>query len=268
MEEDRVYDERRREFVAYVASAAGVATVRVSSDRVGRFSLAERCSARDAAAVADCVYLATDEGVLAGPDSFELTGFGDAFGGAVAVGGAGDPIAASEDGRVARLVDGEWELAGSVADVRAIEADLVGAAGGVYRAEPDGLAAVGLADVRDVAANGAPLAAADDGLYRLGNGWLREREGDFRTVAADADQAHAATAELLYVRVGDDWESVELPTEESVAGVAYGENVYVVTTAGTFLVDADPATTPDGAGGWRSRALGLPDVRAMAVVES
>jgi hypothetical protein len=39
-----------------------------------------------------------------------------------------------------------------------------------------------------------------------------------------------------------------------------------VTDGGTFLVDADPDRTADGAGGWRHRSLGLPDVAGLTVV--
>jgi len=286
MAEDRVYDERRGETVAYLATGEGVAAVRVSSDRVGRFALAERCRARDVATVTDPtgdarVFAATDEGVLAGPDPFEPVGFGESV--AVGTDAEGTPLAADSDGAVARYRDGEWTPLGTIKDVRAIEGAFVAAADGVFRVDGDDLAPVGLADVRDVTSAGAPLAATDDGLYRLGNGWLREREGRFtvvataggRTAATDdgasdgasgGGPAHAATADSLFAReAGGEWEPVALPTDEPVADVAYGECPYVVTERGTFLIDADPERTPDGAGGWRSRSLGLPNVAALAV---
>jgi len=264
MAEDRVYDERRGETVVYLATGQGVATVRVSSDRVGRFALARRCRARDVATVGDRVVVATAETVLAGPDPFESVGFGESV--AVGTDGDGTPLAAGPDGTVARYRDSEWSSLGTVGDVRAIANGFVGAADGVFRVDGDALAPAGLADVRDVAAAGAPLAATDDGLYRLGNGWLREREGRFTVVATDADHAHAAAAELFARESGDEWEAVTLPTDEPVADVGYGECPYVVTERGTFLIDADPERTPDGAGGWRSRSLGLPDVAALAVL--
>jgi len=272
MAEDRVYDERRAETVAYVASGQGVATVRVSSDRVGRFSLAEQCRARDVATVADTaaetrVYVATGDDVLAGPDPFEPLGFGPSVAvGADETGDGSSPVAAGENGRVARYRDGEWMTLGTVDDPRAIDGGLVASAGGVFRVDGDALAPVGLADVWDVAADGAPLAAAAAGLYRLGNGWLREREGTFTTVAAGDGHAHAATGPALFERAADEWTAVDLPTDEAVADVAYGECPYVVTERGTFLIDADPERTPDGTGGWRSRALGLTDVAALAVL--
>jgi hypothetical protein len=52
---------------------------------------------------------------------------------------------------------------------------------------------------------------------------------------------------------------------EPVADVAYGEGTYAVTVDGTFLVDAEPASTPDGTAGWHHRALGVTGVSALAV---
>ena len=259
-----MYGDRREETVAYVATGQGVATVRISGDQVGRFGLAHRCQARDVVTTDGAVVVATDEDVLVGPDSFEGLEFGPAT--AVGLDGSDGVLAADEHGRVARSNDGEWTTLGTVGAVRAIADGFVAAADGCYRVEDDGLASAGLDAVRDVASSeGIPLAATDDGLYRLGNGWLREREGAFTVVAAGDDHAHAATADALFERDGDDWRAVDLPVADSVVGVDYGECVYAVTESGTFLVDADPETTADGAGGWRSRSLGLPDVTALAV---
>ncbi|MFB6140901.1 MAG: hypothetical protein ABEJ26_10750 [Halosimplex sp.] len=264
IEEKRMYGDRREETVAYLATGQGVATVRVSGDQVGRFGLAHRTTARDVATTEGAVAVATDEDVLLGPDDFEPLGFGPAV--AVGTDRGGDVLAADEAGRVARYRDGEWVDLGTAGEVRAIADGFVAAADGVRRVDGDGLVDVGLDEVRDVAvADGVPLAATDGGLYRLGNGWLREREGAFRVVAAGAGRAHAATAEALYERDGDAWRPVDLPVDEPVVGVDYGECVYAVTETGTFLVAADPETTADGAGGWRSRSIGLPDVVALAV---
>ena len=286
MDEARIYDDRRRETVAYLATGRGVATVQVASDRVGRFALVHRCVARDVAAAADRVYAATPEGVLAtdaawsdagaageraAPDraEFESLGFPDAV--AVTM-SDGAVLAADADGTVARHRDDAWEAVGAVEEVRALSNDLVAASDGVYRPVGGDLRNVGLDAVRDVAGTGVPLAATDDGLYRLGNGWLSEREGTFAVVGAGIvdggpeERAHAATAETLYARDGDEWGPVDLPVEGTVADVAYGECVYTVTEDGTFLVEADPERTADGTGGWRHRSLGLPEVAALAVV--
>lgn len=291
MDEDRVYGDRRRETVAALATGQGVATVRVASDRVGRFALAHQCTARDVAAAGDRVYVATPEGVLAaafgdgtdpGADergaesgAFDSLGFRDAVA-VTAVEDDADPtvVAADADGTVARYRDGSWHEVGSVADVRALSGDFVAASDGVYRIADGGagteLGHVGLDDARDVAGGATPLAATADGLYRLGNGWLREREGSFAVVGtgdtATGPRAHAATGETLYTREDGAWVPVDLPVPGPVVGVAYGECVYAVTRDGTFLVAADPERTADGAGGWRHRSLGLPDVAGIAVL--
>jgi len=277
MAEDRVYGDRRAATVAFVASAQGVATVRVGGSRVGRFALAHRCAARDVTAGDGRVFVATDEGVLVGPGDFASTGFD---GGAVAVtvdragatasppiGDSTDVLAAAEDGALFRYRDGEWTALGSVPAVRALSGDLVAASDGVYRVDGDDVVGVGLSDVRDVASGGAPLAATGDGLYRLGPGWVRDREGAFETVAVDGrdERAHAATGDTFYELTDDGWAAVDLPVDGVVVDVAYGECVYAVTGDGTFLVAADPERTADGTGGWRSRALGLPEVSALAV---
>lgn len=275
MDEDRIYDDRRRETVAYLATEQGVATVRVASDRVGRFALTHQCVARDVAAADDQVYVATPEGVLArtagtDPGEFDSLGFPEAV--AVATSGAG-ALAAAADGTVARRRDDSWHEVGTVAEVRALSAEFVAASDGVYRVgdgpEAD-LQHVGLDDARDVAGGAAPLAATGSGLYRLGNGWLCEREDAVEVVATgDADgsaAAHAATAETLYTHRDGEWTPVDLPVPGTVAGVAYGECVYAVTRDGAFLVEAGAEHTADGTGGWRHRSLGLADVAGLAVL--
>lgn len=278
IDEKRVYDEKTGRTDAYVATAAGVARVSVSGDIVGEFSLVHRCTARDIAAGGAHLAVATAEDVLVGPpDDLGRTGFESA----TAVGFRDGPVAAGR-GRVARhrgtgagtragvgtgtgtekrdgngngnRDDGEWEELGRVADVRAIDGDLLAAADGVHRL--DGTH-VGLSNANDVATAGAPLAATGDGLYRLGNGWMEVLDGDFRAVASDGERAHAATLDVLYGRRDGEWDVVDTPVDDPVVGVAYGEAVYAVTADGTFLVDAG--------NGWRARSLGLSGACAIAL---
>ncbi|MDG5777317.1 hypothetical protein VB773_03210 [Haloarculaceae archaeon H-GB2-1] len=271
LDEKRRYGTKREVSVVAVAAELGVATVEVSGDQIGRFHLEHRCSPRAIAGGNGRLAVATDEDVLVGDAAdLEPTGFGPA----VAVGVGDGVLAAGPDGEVARLVDDAWTTLGTVPDVRAIDGNLVAAADGVYRVLGDDLTNAGLDDVRDVATAGLPLAATGHGLYYLGNGWMDAHDGAFEVVAAGDDQAHAATSDALYELVGDahasfdggqDWQARDLSVAEPVAGVAYGECPYVVTENGTFLVDADPETTPDGGGGWRSRSLGLTGVVGLAV---
>ena len=254
LDQKRVYGEKTGTTELYVAADLGVAVVAVSADIVGEFSLAHRCTARDVAAGPDYLAVATEESVLeSAAGGYEPTGFGPA----VAVGFDGDDLlAAGLDGRVARREDGAWTTLGTVEGVQAIDGDLLGAAGGVYRVG-DGLDHVGLTDTRDVATGGTPLAATDGGLYYLGPGWATAQDGEFTAVASSPDRGHAATADAFYTGDGDEWRTCALPTDESVVAVTHGEGVYAVTEQGTVLVDAGD--------GWRARALGLSGVSGLAV---
>jgi len=249
IDEKRVYADRGGATTAFVATGAGVARVEVSADIVGEFALEARCTARDVAADDGRLAVATAEDVLVGTgEGFEPTGFGPAD----AV-GYHDGLLAAGDGRLARYGDG-WETLAALDGVRAIGGDMVATADGLYRL--DGTP-VGLGGVTDVTTAGRPLAAADDGLYYLANGWMTAVEGAFRVVAAANGDAHAATADALYERRGGEWTAIDLPVEEPVAGVAHDDATYVVTEPGTFLANAGD--------GWRHRSLGLPDVAGVAV---
>ncbi|MFP8956539.1 hypothetical protein ACLI4Y_07410 [Natrialbaceae archaeon A-CW3] len=329
IDEKRVYGDRGGATTAYVASDVGVVRVLVSGTTVGEFGLLERCSARDIAAGVGVLAVATDEDVLVGwlgagdedgdanevaasHPPFEPTGFGPA----VAVGvHERTVLAADERGNVSRL-DLEAETSGTATDdwlpleygadtpspstVRAIAGDLVATDVGVFREWNGRLEHAGLADVRDVSAAGVPLAATADGLYKLGNGWMKEVDGSVGLVCADPlsepgslARAHAVAADGLYVFVdvssstdasssegdpsrtgtstgtataSDGWTPVEadraIPSSDSIAGVAYGEAVYAVTTDGTFLA-ADTASTRDPS--WRAHTLGVSGVSGLVV---
>ncbi len=144
--------------------------------------------------------------------------------------------------------------------MRAIDGDLVATDDGVYRVSSDGVQHAGLADVRDVSTAGVPLAATAGGLYRLGNGWMKTVDGDFRVVSATDEQAYAATADGVVSCEDDEvdeWVDVSVPVNDPVVDIAFGDGVYAATESGTFL-----ATTGDG---WRSRNLGLTGVTGIAV---
>lgn len=302
LEEKRVYSNRQDATEAYVASAIGVVRVAVADDIVGEFALIERCVARDIAATASVVAVATDEDVIACSLEGASEGEGDDgadeedvevntnsnanaetftptdFGPAVAVGFDGDDLlAAGPDGRVGRRSDdGTWETLESAGadlegEVRAIDGDLVGTAGGVYRIHDGALEHAGLADVRDVSASGIPQAATADGLYALGNGWLESCEGEFDVVTADPEsdpgtlrRAHAVSGLGVYEH--DDGEWVEYArTSVPVVDLAYGETVYAVTGRGTFLAASVDAGESEAIDGWRSRTLGVTDVGGVAI---
>ena len=282
IEAKRVYDDQGGVTEAYVASGVGLVRVKIANDIVGEFGLVKRCHARDVAADGRTVAVATDEDVLvsARKDDEETVEPTD-FGPAVSVGYAdGDLLAASPEGRIARRRDGTWnDLEAPPLEVRAIDGDLLATDEGVFRVLGDGLTHAGLEDARDVSTAGVPLAASVEGLYKLGNGWMREFEGAVDVVAADPrnepgdlEVAHAGAGADIYAY--DDGEWLELPpTTGSVAAIGHGETVYAVTDDGTFLVAgeagelSDVNRSPTEAAGqwWRSRTLGVTDVRGLAV---
>ncbi|QLD85330.1 hypothetical protein HWV23_06175 [Natronomonas halophila] len=254
IDEKRVYDEKAGATTAYVGTSAGLARVNVSDDIVGEFSLEYRGEVVDVAADGRLAVATPTDVLLETEEGFAETGFGPA----TAV-GFDDGLLTAGEGRLARYDDG-WETVAEIDDVRAISGGLVAAAGGVYRT--DGTP-VGLDAANDVAADSDLLAATDEGLYYLANGWMQAREGIFSVVAATEGRAHAATAEELFARAtsdeseGGDWEPVDLPVDGRIAGVAYDEATYAVTEDGTFLANAGD--------GWRHRSLGLPGVVGVVV---
>lgn len=247
IDEKRVHGPNTQPIALFVAADIGLLRATVAGERVGEVSLFDRRPAHDLALADGRVVVATDEDVLIASDgSLEPTGFGPA----TAIGIADRFVAAAPDGTVARRDDDGWVECGTVDSVRAIDGDLIAAADGVYRLADDDLDYVGLDDVRDVA-HGTPRAATATGLYRLGNGWLDELDGDFEMVADGPEGAHAATADRLYAFDGD-WKPVS-GIERSVVDIARGQ--YAVCADGTLL-----SATEDE---WRAHPLGAGTARAL-----
>ncbi len=264
LDEKRIYGEKRATETVYVASGVGLARVSVSGDQAGRLSLDQRGTVRDVAGADGRLLVATPEDVLVGSgEGLDATGFGEAI--AVGVGDGGGLLAARPDGEIARLAGDDWQSVGRVDEPRRIDGRYVAAADGVHRVDDGDLVHLGLDDVQDVAAAG-PYAATGDALYRHVDGeWTVARDGSAERVAARPDATHVVTGTHLFESDGDRWSECQLPVDERVADVAYGDAVYGVTVDGTFLVEADPEKTPDGHGGWRHRSLGVPNVTAIAV---
>lgn len=288
IEEKRVYAGSAGHTDVFVASGLGLVRVAVSADKVGEFTMVRRGTVRDVAVrpradASDRIAVATDEALLVG----DLTAGGDHvagddlalkptdFGPTVAVDDHdGGFLVAGVDGKVA-VVHGDGngttsEGVGSVDAPRAVDAPLVAAADGVHRVvggDPATatLSNVGLADVRDVAGAGVPLAATTEGLYYLGNGWMDARPEAADVVAADGEgHALAATADGFYRHAGDAWGSdawtlAALPVDEAVVAAGYGPGLALaVTEAGTLCVDAGD--------GWRHQVIGARDVGGLAAI--
>ena len=267
IDEKRVHGPNADPVALFVASETGLARVTAVGTRIGEIELLDRDATRDLTLHDGRLAAATDEDVFLGIGTdAEPTGFG----GATAVGSGGTLLAAAPDGTVARRDDGGWTDVGSVDDPHAIDGDLVAAADGVYRCSAGDCRPVGLDAARDVVGGGTPYAATADGLYRLGNGWLRAIDGSFSTVSGDRPatepgalgRTHAATDETLYRHADGEWTTVD-GVENRVVDVAYAETggeiesggVYGVTADGTLLSKADDA--------WRDHPLGLRGVEAV-----
>jgi len=274
IEELRVYSRTAGRTDVFLASAAGLVRVAVSGDRIGEFGIVDRDAVRDVAVLPDAaagrLAVATESDVRVGDAGADPTLAATGFGPAVAVGAHdGDLLAADPDGTVARLPGGDpeadWNALGDAGAVRAISGPLVATADGVVRVVGDGLSAVGLRDVRDVAGAGVPLAAAADGCYWLGNGWLDALDGAFDAVAGDGAGNALVAGDGTYVHEGsawdaDTWSETVLPVDDEAVALAYGPGVAVaVTAAGTVCVDAGD--------GWRHRTVGVRDVRGVAVAD-
>jgi hypothetical protein len=254
IDEKRVYADRTGADEVLIAAEQGLVVASLSDDRVGEFGIDHRAPVRDVAAITDRRAVATESDVLVG--DYDPTDFGPA----VAVGFHGDTlIAAGPDGRVARL-DDSWTTLGEVDTPRAVDGGMIAAESGVHQVVDGGLRSVGLGGVHDVHGRGMPLAATDDGLYRLGNGWMDDASGAFSVVSADADddRAHAVGEAGLLARVAvGDWEPIEAPVD-GVVDVTYTDAATVaITETGTLLADAGD--------GWRQRELGVSGVAALAI---
>lgn len=252
--EKRVHTKTADTTTIYVGSELGIVALQVAGDYLGDVGLVHQCHPVDLAAVEDRLAVATQEDVLVGDtEEFGSTGFGPA----TAVGEAGGLVAAADGGSVSRHLHDEWQLLGSCPTVTAIDGDLVGTEDGVYRL--DALEYAGLNDVHDIVGGNAPLVATADGLYRLGNGWMKELDGDIRLVEAGTDGAvaHAATRDRFFQRTDGDWIPEDLPVDEPVVGVtSTSEGTYVVTEAGTLLAAVGE--------GWRDYPLGVNEVVGSA----
>ncbi|USZ71113.1 HVO_0234 family beta-propeller protein [Natronosalvus halobius] len=295
IDEKRVYGAREGATAAYVAAEMGVVRVLISGDAVGEFSLLERCTARDLAAGVGWLAVATDEDVLVwdlSSESEEPAFARTDFGPAVTVGIRDETLLAADTSGRAGSLDlealavGDWRdlafadaKASEEPTVRAADGDLLATDAGVYRLSGTRLAHAGLSAVRDVSTAGIPLAATADGLYRLGNGWMRDLEGAFDRVAADplSDPGSLARAHALGDAVyehgadGADsgaasengWRRLEAPNPDLV-DIAYGDGVYAVTEDGTVLV-ADSGRGPGTEARWRPHPVGVRGVAAMVV---
>ncbi|RNJ27297.1 HVO_0234 family beta-propeller protein [Halosegnis longus] len=243
LEEKRVYAGGSAR-PAFVATDAGLARVSVSGDLVGEFGLAVRESATDVATDDGRVVAATDEIRQLTDDGNQALGFP----GATVVGFSGGIVAAG-DGRLARYDDGGWTTLAEVEHPTAIGDGVVATESGVVGF--DGRSR-GLDAVRDMSSK---YAATADGLFR-GPDWELIRDGGFRAVVTGERRLLAVTDSGNVLERDGEWRDLDAPGEVADAALT-ADGIYAITVDGTFLADAGD--------GWRSRVLGLPGARRLAV---
>ena len=278
-DERLLFGERRDRTTLFAGNDLGVTRIEVAAAQVGGFSLVERCGVRCLAADGDLLVVATDEDVYAtGGERFVATGFGPA----TAVGIDGAAVYAADDSRVARAdreaveaareeadaggepAPVEWETVGEAAEPRRFDGGVLAAASGVLRVG-DGIENLGLSGVNDVAGD-ASLAATADGLHRRdGDGWERVVDGTAAAVVEADGAAYAVVDGAVFERDGG-WQERAVPGDSPAVDIAYGRELAVITEEGTVHVEADPARTHDGHGGWRSQALGLRGVTGFVAL--
>ncbi len=275
--EKRVFGSKHGTTELFVASETGLLGVTVSADQLGEFGLALRAKTTAVTAGERGILAGTDRSIqYSPPDAGEATAQSHVF---EAVGGDLDDqvvdLTWGPDGPVAVTAtqvwtpsewvaasdaDVEWESVGELDKIRAVSGSLVAASDGVYRLRDGGLDHVGLTAVRDIAAHGTPLAATDEGLFSLANGWQQVAKRTFRRVASDGHgHAHAIGETVLHrSNASDAWSADELPVEAPLVDVGYGGGVVAaITETGTLCLAAGD--------GWRQQLLGVRGIAGLAV---
>lgn len=265
--EKRVYDDEAGATLVAVASDLGVAVASVSADIVGEFGLALRKPSNDLAVAPDGrLAVAADTGVvLAGPP--------DADDGPAAVGEhqtvferpatvvsvIDDSLLVAGPGGVFREHPDtdEWVSIEPPGDVRDASGRFLATTQGVFRVDGTDCTAVGLEDATAVTAADPICAGTGTALYRLGNGWLHERDGEVTAVASAAGRSLAVVDDEPVAYDGDAWDDTKWPLDSEPVAVTLGESRYGVTGDGTLAVDAGD--------GWRHRNLGVRGVQACTL---
>jgi len=279
--EKRVFGSKHGTTELFVASETGLLGVTVSADQIGEFGLAIRGPTSAVAAGDGGVLAGTDQTVqYSPPDDGDATAQSREFevpGGELddrivdLTWGPDGPVAVTTtqvwvptgwptDTDAVVDTDVSWEPVDELAEIRAVSGSLVAASDGVYRLSDDGVDHVGLTAAHDISAHGTPLAATDEGLFSLGNGWQQVASGAFRRVGSDGHGHAHAIGDRVVCRSEstDEWTVDELPVDSRVVDVGYGGGVVAaVTENGTLALSAGD--------GWRQQLLGVRGIAGLAV---
>lgn len=282
--EKRVFGSKHGTTEVFVASETGLLGVTVSADKIGEFGLAIRGETTAVAAGNEGILAGTAQGIQYSPtadsestaQSRDFVDVGTDFGDQIVdlTWGPAGPVAVTATQvwvptdwppATGAAVDPDvaWEPVGGDEpnEIRAVSGSLVAANDGIYQLTDGGLDHVGLTAARDVAAHGTPLAATDDGLFSLANGWQLVASGAFRRVGSDGHgHAHALGESVIKPSTAgiDEWVDDELPVDSSAVDVDYGGGVVAaITENGTLCLSVGD--------GWRQQLLGVQGATGVAV---
>lgn len=254
IEEKRVYEGDHPPVAAYVASADGLVRVAVAGSSIGAYSLALRGAVTAVAAHGERVAAASPEGVFDGTGD-ELSKIIEQDVEALGYDGESLVIAPRAGGLRRRGADGQWTDLAIDEAVSAVAPPFLGGPGGVYRIDERTVQAVGLGQVSDLVAHPQPLAATQDGLFELANGWQERLAMPVERVAANGDEWVALTAAGA-LRRGDE-ELPPLPADGKPVDISVGETVYVLARDGSLFALAE--------NGWRRQVLGVSEVTELVL---
>lgn len=274
-----LFGEKLSTVVGFVAGEMGVVRVELSGDRIGGYSLVERCTASAISANGRAIVVGTDEDVrIDVGDTGEYRSLG--FGSAVAVGINDDTVyAARTDGTVGRL-DGvlsgrretEWETLREVRGPRRIAGTHLAADSGVFRLAGT-TESLGLSDVNDIGNVGTTthqlLAGTGDGLYQHeGDAWTRiDNRPVRRIVGGERGSLILRESDELEEGEDGDWNGIETPDRCRAVDVTRAGCLYAVTETGELFVGVGADQTTDGYEGWRSQPIGVHGVVGLTLFQ-
>ncbi|MFB6198963.1 MAG: hypothetical protein ABEI52_11970 [Halobacteriaceae archaeon] len=252
IEEDRIFRDSKSPETLYIGSDIGLVKANASNSRLGKFGIIHRGEIHDLTVMGDRIVVATGEGVgIVEGESIHNLGLGSAD----AVGHLDGHILASTGGSLMRYRDGSWREICYIDEIRAIGGRLLASASGIYRLPSCKYAGLGNAyDVSDA----GPYAATEEGIFRLANGWVLEKEG-LATAIEVSNGRTGAVVNGKYLERDSDWFENSTPTEERIVDLAFGESTYLVSAEGTLLA------AESGSGEWRSHLLGVSNVTSLAI---
>jgi hypothetical protein len=235
LDEKRVFAPDRPARTLYVGTDRGLIALSVAGVHLGRYSMAIRGTVHALCATPAGVIAAVDDRVEA-IGGAELPSTMPATTGEVAVLGAdAAAVWTATDDLVTRYPcsdggdPGRYRTGGAVT---AIAPPFIGTTDGLLRYTPDGLQSVGLEQV--TALTSAPLVGTTEGLYTLGNGWMRQLEGHVLAAASHPSHSAAATDTGIYTGASG-WAALDAPPAPSVALAVSADVVYAISADGIVM---------------------------------